>query len=406
MRSVLGILLAFMMLATACGATASDSVTAASQGAATSTDDGTNADTGADTDNGEDSGDDGNQDDAEADTDDGPQSFEEIEFDSPLAELLGFDFGAGEDSQAQQQEMEREAGRLTAVCMREQGFEFIPPPTSAFSTFGPGGDELPYFSDEWVDKYGFGITTQRFAQSSVGSDLVGYDDAFFDDSSDNFPEDPNQEYLDSLSDGEREAYDTALYGTFPDFGPECPDEDFEFEPTGCQFEAFEEAFSQGSSVDLQAFFETFEDQLEAMEDRARSDPEVLAFADEVNSCVSEAGMTFVDMEDLYMRFEPRLNELQPQSGFTSDPFEGTGLDPEEMSETELNDFFRELERLDPAQLAVLAELQAEELSLARVVVDCGGGPLNEQVVLGQVRAKYEQQFLDENAAEIATLIDE
>ena len=141
--------------------------------------------------------------------------------------------------------MRREAERLTATCMREQGFEYTPQDVDNGSFFGGIGDDLPYFSDEWVEKYGFGITTQSFPQSQVG-DLVGYNDERGILNGSEIPQDPNQEYLETLSEGEREAYEAALWGLPPDFGEGEPtEEDFaNFEPSGCQFEAFDEAFNQ------------------------------------------------------------------------------------------------------------------------------------------------------------------
>jgi len=333
--------------------------------------------------------------------DGGPQSMEDIEFTSPIGEFLGFDFSNNDDMEVQFAEMEREAGRITAACMLEKGFEYTPADRASFTSFGPGGSDIPYFSDEWVDTYGFGITTQRFPQSSVG-ELAGYPDEDFGGPDDDFV-DPNQAYLDTLSDGEREAYEEALWGTPPDFGPAGPSEDFEFEPSGCQNEAFEQAFSQGPGGNFEAFFEAFGDELEAMEERAMAHPDVIAFNDNVSECARDKGMTWVDENQLRERFEPRLNALQP-NGFgpgSGDPFEAAGVNPEEMSERELEEFFRDLNRLPPDKIDDLAALQAEELALARVVVDCGGGPLNEQIMMGEIRVEFEQEFLDRNADALA-----
>ena len=136
-------------------------------------------------------------------TNDRPQSFEDLDIGSPIAEMLGIDFGFDSDQQAEQAEMQREAGRITAECMLEKGFEYTAIDPSTFEFFGPGSDELPYFSEAWVEKYGFGITTQRFPQSSVG-ELVGFNDEAF--GPDEQFVDPNDAYIESLSEGERDAY--------------------------------------------------------------------------------------------------------------------------------------------------------------------------------------------------------
>lgn len=333
-----------------------------------------------------------------------PQSFEDIEFTSPLSELLGFGFSDNEDAEAEFAEIEQQAQQIIAECMIDKGFEYQPIVQNSSISFGPGGEDIPYFSDEWVDKYGFGISTQRFPQSSVG-DLVGYPDERFDQPVEF--EDPNREYLESLSDGEREAYQLAMNGEPPDFDAMEEDENFFFEPGGCQGEAFEQAYSRGPGGGM-AFYQTFGDDLQAMEERARSDPRVIEYNNKVAECVADTGEVWVDQESLYERFEARLSELQPR-GFGpggGDPFEAAGVDPEEMSEREMNDFFRELERIDPADLPKLAALQEEEIALARTVVDCDGGPLNEAFFLRDIRIEYEQEFIDNNAEALAEFSDE
>ena len=326
--------------------------------------------------------------------DDGPESFEDLDYSSPIGDFLGIDFTAQDDFEAQFAEIERHAGRLTQECMAELGFDYTPPDSSdSFFVGGSSDDEVPYFSDEWVAKYGFGITTQRFPQSMVG-DLIGIPDEQMGGPNQDF-EDPNEEYVEGLSEGEREAYYEALNGDQVSFGPEGPDEDFVYEPSGCQEISFEQAFAEGlGNIDM--FYQTFDDELSAMAERAEADPRFVEFNDRVTSCVSDAGLVWVDERELYERWERDLNALQ--SGPSSrDPLGDAGLDQETMSEREIEEFYTDLFRLDDDQLTRLGELRAEEIALATTVVGCGGGPLNEQVVLGQVRAEYEQEFLDSNA---------
>ena len=106
------------------------------------------------------------------------------------------------------------------------------------------------------------------------------------------------------------------------------------------------------------------------------------------------------MQDLFERFERELNQI----GSTSfgDPFAGTGLNPEEMSQEELDEFFENLPppTLSDEDKAVLARLQAEEVELAIAVNDCGGGPRDLEGLYDEVRIEYEQRFLDENADEL------
>lgn len=344
----------------------------------------------------------GGSDGSQSANDDGPASFEEMEFESPIADFLGqtTDYQS-DDAQAAYIEQAAETEEKIAACMAAEGFEYTPVDQSQAITYRSDSGELAYFSDEWVAKYGFGITTQRFAQSAVGPDLAGYDDQAMGQES--VFVDPNQEYQESLSDAERTAYQEALWGDMM----EPAEEDTATEqsasavetgkgtymPSGCQNEAWAEA-----SVGAMAFYEEFGDELEGLYEQLEADSRVRAFRDEVAACVAEQGLEYTTMEDLYSRWDSQLSQLDSMSG---DPFEGTELDPAEMTEEELNDFFQQAEKLDPDQLATLADVQAEELALAEAVVGCGGGPLNEQVKLSEVRIELEQEFLDTNADRVA-----
>ncbi len=330
--------------------------------------------------------------------DEGPTSFEDIEYESPIAEFLGQDLDFdNEESQAEYEAQARAVEQQVAACMAEEGFEYTPVDQSQFMSFETDQD-IPYFSDEWVEKYGFGITTQRFSQSMLNDELVGYDDSMGAATEAEAIEDPNSAYVESLSPAEQEAYYAALYGDQPEFDENATEEEMneayeDFVPTGCQNTAWEE---QNPS---QTFYQEFSDDLEDMYERIEADPAVAKYRDEVTACVAEEGLVYTNQEDLYTRWEEDLASLDPFA--SGDPFEGTGLDPEEMSQEEMDEFFRTANKLDAEELAKLAEIQAEELELARVVIECGGGPLNEESILSEVRVALEQEFLDANADRLA-----
>ncbi len=334
------------------------------------------------------------------------ESIEDMEWESPIADFLGedtsFDFSSDE-SQAELAEKEAEAQEQIVLCMREQGFEYVPEDNSQFMTFAEEDEELAYFSSAWVDKYGFGITTQRFAQSEVGPDLVGYDDSGFSDEAMEDYVDPNQEYVEALSEGEQEAYYEALWGTEPEISEDATDAEMEeayenWEPDGCQSEAYEEMWG-GAQTD---FYSDFGDELDALYEQLETDQRVIDYRAEVSACVADKGFEYTNMEDLYERFETEMNNIGGgMGGFASDPFEDSGLDPEQMSEEEIDAFFRDMAALSDEDKAALAEIQADEIALARVVVDCGGGDLNEWQALDSIRIEYEEQFLIDNADRLA-----
>jgi len=323
------------------------------------------------------------------------RSFADVEFKSPLADFLGRDIGAFEFDEATLRQEQLEFERATAECMAKKGFEYTPIDPAQTVSVIPSGDEFERGSTAWTNKYGFGVTTRWFPQSQVG-DLVGRADVGFTQP---VFVDPNQEYVEGLSEGERDAYYEALQGTFPEFGPEGPDEDFVFEPQGCQSEAFRNGTERDSNV--QRFNQAFGDDVSALYERVEADSRMVAFQTEVSACVAEAGMEWTNRSDVYNRFQPRLDELRPDASSQQAIFEAAGLDPETMSERELDDFVADMKRLTPEKLSILAELQAEEIALAKRVDACGGGQLQEQVIRNQIQVEYEQKFLDQNADALA-----
>jgi len=323
------------------------------------------------------------------------RSVADFEFESPLADFLGRDIGAFEFDEATLRQEQLELERAIAECMAEKGFEYIPIDPAQTVSVIPSGDEFERGSTAWTNKYGFGITTRRFPQSQVG-DLVGRADVGFTQP---VFVDPNQEYVEGLSEGERDAYYEALQGTFPDFGPEGPDEDFVFESQGCSYEAVRNG--PGGESNVQEFNQAFGDEVDALYQRIEADSRMVAFQTEVSACVAEAGMEWTGSDDLYGRFQPRLDELRPDAASQQEIFEAAGLDPDTMSDQELDDFVADMKRLTPQQLSILAELQAEEIALAKRVEACGGGRLQEQIIRNKIQVEYEQEFLDQNADALA-----
>lgn len=117
-------------------------------------------------------------------------------FVSPLSEFLNPGSGSGDDGMAASMEKEKKVQELVAACMTEQGFDYEPFVYPMGPSSSPAGD-LDYSSRAWAEKYGYGISTFDYAESSTT------ESAFVD---------PNQARVDAMSDGEREAYYAALWG--------------------------------------------------------------------------------------------------------------------------------------------------------------------------------------------------
>ncbi len=339
----------------------------------------------------------------EAASEDGPQSFEDIEYTSPIMDFLGVDTDfQSDDAEAEFAAQATEAEEVIAQCMREEGFEYTPVDQTQFTSFGFDNEDLPWGSRAWTEKYGFGITTQRFSQSEVGPDLIGYDDSAFEEESGEFV-DPNQDYLDSLSPNEQDAYYEALYGDEPDLGPDATEEEWNeayenYQPTGCQAKAWEgEDGVFGNSPEAK-FYEEFGDELDDLYERLEADPRVAEHLTKVSDCLAEDGLEYSgDMEDLYQEYESKLSGIGPD--YSQDPFEAAGLDPSTMSEEEIDEFFEtqySVELTEEDKIA-LGELQTEEIELAVAVWDCDGSNLQMEVLFSEIRVEYEEEFLANNA---------
>lgn len=319
---------------------------------------------------------------------------------SPLAEYFGQDYGNDEQAQARIVEEERVRQEAIAACMKREGFEYIPQDPSQYVQFeSPDGEE--YGSDEWTAKYGFGISTQRFPQSALGPDLVGYDESQFGPDI----EDPNQKIQEALSPEEQAAYQEALYGDMSAFevDPTLSEEEqakamenMQFEPGGCEGEAM----NAGNDLSQKVYTE-FSDEMDAMYERIQADPRIVEAEQKVKDCVAGKGLEYPGQEEVYTMFEDRLTEIDAQVTYPGADL--TEDDIAAMSEEELNALGSQPPVIPDEAKAKLAEVQAEEIALAKAVNECDGSPEDQGKLYAEVSAQYEQEFIDAHADRLAEI---
>lgn len=348
----------------------------------------------------------------------------EVTYESPLGVFLGWDQGADFDEEAAQAEWaekDRQVQEAVALCMSEQGFEYVPVDTSAQNAFFEDqfNEGIDWGSDEWTAKYGFGVSTQRFSQEQVGPDLVGnnYSEQSFEE--EGFS-DPNQDYVESLGQNEQQAYYEALYGgddqyptpVWEEEGREPTQEEMEafdqewqdnYVPSGCEPVASEEIYNngEGEQAQYEEFDAEFGEVLREMEQRMDSHPDVIAFRDDIRVCVEERGLEFLTEEDAYFHFEQELNTAGLGWESEGDPFEG--IDTSEFTDEDFERIWMESQSqlLSPEKLEALAEVQTNEIGTAVALQECGGGWENEQAALQSVRIELEEEFLATNADRLA-----
>jgi len=354
-RCVLAALVALAMLLSACGGATNDDV--ATTGSTTD-------ESAAPSDQSATSDGDGAQDDAGG-ADDSNDSVAEDEPET-IADLLGF--GPNGPSQAEQEELQRQVEEKIAACMIEQGFEYTP--------FNPG--QIPTFDNEvdretreYAEENGFGIATGMGEMREMSDPT-------------NQPPDPNREYVDSLSEGERDAYFAALFGPEFDREPELDENgepDFEAmvmrEPAGCQGEGNEARASQGQMM------MTLMPSLMELESNFNADTRIVALNKDWSACMAEAGFDYAEPSDI---FEDVFNRM-----FATTAVSGSA----EGSSATFGPADGPLDAEGQAELDAVADY---ERSVAVANFDCSEDNKTEY---GDIRAEYERRFIDENRDLIA-----
>ncbi len=285
---------------------------------------------------------------------------------SPLAAVLGIPFDDDDAMAEYFSDLSRRAEITIAECMLAEGFEYQ---VVDYSVLDALDSAVDFESREFAEQYGFGIASNPF------------EDSF--ESIESF-EDPNQTYIESLSDGEREAFQSALSGELPDLSSGDLQS---FEPAGCQGNAYEELFT------FSRVFGQFGDAFEEMEEAYDADPRVVSASSGWSECMGEAGYNFADIEgaedDIRRRYDAIVND--------PDAFAESG------SESDGDVVF-----LGPGSLKPEVQADVDELAVAERAVAVASWDCNETLrkIEDEVRLEYEQRFVDANGAAIAAALDE
>lgn len=299
-----------------------------------------------------------------------------------LEDFLGFSFDDQEANAAFAADMERRVQESIALCMAQEGFEYIPavrPQDSVFFAFD---------QEEYARERGFGITT-----------WYGEEDLFL--SGDGDWVDPNAEIVAALSESESEAYHEVLYGmdAFGEIGSGDIESVGALWGSGCNGKAYEEVFGAMTAV-----FAELGPQLEELEQRVEADPRFRDAEDKWAACMADRGFPYDSQETMYEQvaeeFSRRLEEIVGMESATFALFSAMSEEQiqefsEGRSEEEIADLFDQTRREAMAGVdqEALEALQQEERELAVASFECGE-EMNETV--GEVLREYEGDFVKEN----------
>ena len=295
---------------------------------------------------------------------------------SPLAELLGIPLNDSDAAEHYFNDLDRQAEVKIAECMLTQGFEYQ---AVDYSQIGGLDSKIDFESREFAAEYGFGIASNPFEESFEAVKSFT---------------DPNQEYVEKLTEGERDAYQTALSGGLPG---SSSDDARGFKPSGCQGNAFEEVNAFGE------VFEQFADQFEENKQAFDADPRIVGATTGWSSCMGEAGHSYSDQASAEGDVRRRYDSIVRSPDAFADDGDAKSSSVVSEDGAEVKEFAFGPQTLNPEFQAQVDELAVEERAIARASWECSE-PLRE--IEDDVQVEYEQRFVDQNGAVIGEALGE
>ncbi|MGN6241806.1 MAG: hypothetical protein ACTHNI_18950 [Cellulosimicrobium cellulans] len=202
---------------------------------------------------------------------DGPAA--ESATEGPLTEFFADVYGDWDEEEAQAEQMEIE--EAVARCMVEQGFEYQPVDQSAMSfTTSSEDQDTEKFAAE--NGYGFSVQIEPSEEEQAAMDAWV---------------DPNQEYVEAMSESEQTAYYEALYGDMASMEYDEDAEMPEYDPTtaGCQGAAQQEVYGDQNALYESAEMVAFNEATTQLYEDVAADPRLQETDTAWSGCMADAG---------------------------------------------------------------------------------------------------------------------
>jgi hypothetical protein len=292
---------------------------------------------------------------------------------SPIAKLLGYDI-----SLADQKVKQLETEQAVADCMKDEGWEYKPQDYSSMGGNTAWEDE---YAEQMADpvaygeKYGYGIVRQNDLNDQMNED------------GGNSYVDPNQDYLNSLSMEEIQAYQEALYGK-QSMEPMGDSDEYvppPIEEQGCYGKANAEVYGAAmSDPDIQTKMNDFYE-------NAQNDPEIVAANKVWATCMSDIDQSYEwkTPDDIWGDLYDRLSVAQ---GYTMTTDEDGSTYSEPTMDADGNYVEPEVDE------AKIEQLRNDEIAIWADDFTCQG----EAKIL-QVRRDIEQRMADDLLEEFPEL---
>jgi hypothetical protein len=195
--------------------------------------------------------------------------------DSPLGKYLEAAWGGDlspEEQQKQFAETQRKVEKVVAECMADEGFEYTPANEDGSAAMSDADAVWEPDKREWVEKFGYGMVVSPFTEGTE-------DDA---------PTDPNEKYVESLSQSEEAAYYEVLYGPAPDEDAvDAETYEYDWKTSGCQGRAQHEV--QGEDPWQGEEFTSLMTKMQELWSESQDSPEMVELNAEWVACMSDAG---------------------------------------------------------------------------------------------------------------------
>jgi hypothetical protein len=278
---------------------------------------------------------------------------------SPLEKIFADVYGEWDDAEMAAQQMKSE--EIIAACMAEQGFEYQPVDysTQTFTT-----NDVDTSTREWAEKNGYAATIQPEEWTVADDDAAEFVD-------------PNQEYVEAMSETEQAAYYSALYG---DFDWESADEETQPDPSqlGCNGKAQEELYGSQNELFESEEMTAFNDAMAQLWEDIDAAPELADLNTQWTACMTEAGFSgYENPQAAADDFMERANSFYE----TAYPADGESID-ENFEEPVM----------DP-------KIQDEERATAVADWDCQH-EIGYEKARQKVQFALEQEFIDAHGPEI------
>ncbi len=304
--------------------------------------------------------------------------------DSPLMAYTnaGYDPNQSEeDMRAEAEAQEQKVQEAIAACMTKQGFEYTPYSNAQFF-FGNDLD-VEWDSKEFAEKYGYGVFTDPWGN---------YDPERQQEAEEQYKNDPNTKYRESLSQSQQEAYDIALNGDPMANEPTIGEDgemmyEYNWETAGCYGEAQHNVYGEDAWNNDE--FQPLMDRMQTIYEQTQADPRVQELDTKWSSCMADAGFAgLATPMAANEQYYTKLNELQ-NAFYSSMP---------EPTEEQLNDPNYQWPQFDMNSPEVKAEAE-NEIKQATADWDCKD-KLNHTSEQLKIQFEHEQKFIDENKAEL------